>query len=1026
MKKQYIKSKGLFILLGVIGLSSLNIYSQARNTNKQKPTVKGVVVDEFNNPLSGVVINVNGESIGTISEPDGEFQLAGVYDPKSELSFSMLGYKTVVIEKGNEKQLYVKMTPDVSLSDQVISTSLGNRTRLSVTQAIATVTGDELSKTHHHTLGAALAGRLPGLIVRTGGNEPGNEGFTLNVRGTSTSTGRTPLILIDGMVVDKFSHLNPKDVESVNIYKDAAATALYGMQGGNGVISIVTKRGKLSKPSISINANYTMQNAIKTPTMLSSAQYATLVNEAYKNDGYGDNYMYSPDDIEAYKNGSNPDLYPNNNWYDMFVKPFVQTQNVDVAATGGSKYFKYYTSLGYMHQDSPFETDGTNVKDYGIHRFYVRSNVDVTVNDFITGFMNVAARIDRNTITNADGGTSGVLSSIFQLAPNIYGPLTPDGQVIVTPQFTNPTYARINRSGYRRQLGTDITANIGLNFDLSFITKGLSASGEAKFYTNALSNIHGQTDYERWTRDLTQPDKLEFFKYGASEYKPITLSKGVSYSYMSEFDVDLNYKRQFDIHGVGANAFWNYQYNNPAGSVIQPYVRMTYGLSASYSLSNIFYLDVLTSIQGSEQFMEGSRYGFFPAVSGAWIISNMDFMEKTKDVLSFLKLRASYGVTGNDQINDQRFLYKDNIKPGGAGYIGQLGNTINENRIANPFITWEKNRVANIGLEFSLFNQFMMGIDLFNEDRIDILTTTNNIPASLGIPGASLPYVNKGHITNKGIDLFAAYKKDISKDWTIGVNGNISFNKNKIKELNELYLGDDYAYPYRNKGYSVGQLWGYEIDYSNGNGYFNSQEEITKSGLTYEGQAPRPGDFIYVDQNGDDIIDEKDQKPFDDTSIPAFSWGAGFDLRWKNLDISVLFQGLGGYAQFMSGLGFYETANQGMYFENHLNAWTAERYKNGEYISAPALSNSTTASHKANNYYYQDRTFARLKNVEIGYTLPYKFFKNTLCKELRIYASGINLLTFDKMKSNDLDVEMSAIDAFPVSRYFTVGLNVTF
>lgn len=1025
MKKQYRNIRKYLFLLAILGVSSSNVLAKT-DQQSSKNVLRGVVVDEYNNPLSGVTINVIGEEIGAISEADGDFELKGIILPDSKISFSLLGYKTVAIEKGDDDKLFIKLSRDVSNSDQKIITAKDTRSKLSVTQAISTVTGEELSKTHHNTLGAALAGRLPGLIVRSEGNEPGSEKYTLNIRGTSTSTGRSPLILIDGMVSSDFDYINPNDVESVSVFKDAAAVALYGMQGGNGVISIVTKRGKLSKPSINVRANYSMQDAIVEPNMLSSYQYALLKNEASKNDGLGDFFDFDATEIQGFKDGSDLNLYPNNNWYDMFMKNKVQTENVDISATGGTKIFKYYTSLGYMHQDSPFKTDGTNVKDFGIHRFYVRSNVDVMINDFITGYMNVAARVQSNTITNDGGGTAGIMQSMFQIPPTVYGPLTPDGKVIVTPQYTSPTYARINRSGYLRKLQTDINANVGLNFDLNFITSGLSASAAAKFYTMAQSDIHGNTDYERWIKDPLKPNELEFIQYGTSIYKPITLTKGANYSYMSEFETKINYIKNIGDHSFAGNFLWNYQYSNPAGSVIQPYVRMTYGLSASYAFSNILYIDYTSSFQGSEQFKQGNRYGYFPSISGALLLSNFDFFSNLKNTVSLLKLRASYGLIGNDNMTGSRFLFKDQITSATGGYASGLFGVINESRIANPLITWEKNKVANIGVEFALLNEFILGVDLFHEDRTDVLTTTNNMPAVIGIPSASLPFVNNGHITNKGLDIYTSYSKDLSKDWSLGLNANISFNKNKIHELNELYLGDDYAYPYRNKGFSVGELWGYEIDYSNGTGYFNSQEEIVNSGLTYEGQAPRPGDFIYKDKNSDNIIDEKDMSPLGNTSIPKMSWGAGLDLRWKNLDLSVLFQGIGGFAQIMSGLGFYETANNGIFFENHLNAWTEERFKNGEKISAPALSSTTTASHKPNNYYLQDKSFVRLKNIEIGYTLPNSWLKKTLCDKIRLYVSGMNLLTFDKMKSNDLDVEMSAVDAFPVSRYFSAGLNVTF
>ena len=732
----------------------------------------------------------------------------------SKLSFELLGYSTKVVQKGDAKQLKITLNSDVACADQQINLINEKRSRLGVTQAVATVTGDELLKTNHQNLGAALAGRLPGLIVRSADNEPGSETFTLNVRGTSTTNGRAPLVLIDGMVSPTFNHLNPNDVESVNIYKDAAAIALYGMQGGNGVISIITKRGEISKRNISVNVEYSFQHAIKTPNMLSSWQYATLENEAYENDGFGRNYMYSDSEIQAYKQGKDPKLYPNNNWYDMFMKPVVQTENVFLSANGGSKHFKYYTSMGYMHQDSPFKTDGTNAKTYGLHRFDVRSNVDVLINDYISGYMNISARIDHDTNPNsANNNTSqDILRSIFNMHPNIYGPLTPDNQVVVTPQNTNPTYGRINRSGYIRSLNSYLNANLGIKFDLNFITKGLTAQVGAKFYTNALSNIHGNTNYERWTRDLSRKDELQFIKYGQDENRPLSLSKGVAYSYMSEFDFQFDYQRQFGHHGLSAQFFGNYQYDNPAGGEIQPYVRMNYGMRASYSYKDLFFADMVTSVQGSDYFKKGHRFGAFPAFSAGLVLNNLDCLKEYKSVLSLLKLRGSYGLVGNDVIGNKRFLYKDNYLPVSGGFISSLGGKIANNGFANPSITWEKGRIGNIGLDMTLFNQISLSLDLFKESRKDILCENRTTPSSSGMPSQILPYINSGKITNKGLELSLGWQKNVTKDLFISLSGNVACNKNKINDINELYRGDDYASPYREKGYSIGQNWGYEID----------------------------------------------------------------------------------------------------------------------------------------------------------------------------------------------------------------------
>lgn len=320
-----------------------------------------------------------------------------------------------------------------------------------------------------------------------------------------------------------------------------------------------------------------------------------------------------------------------------------------------------------------------------------------------------------------------------------------------------------------------------------------------------------------------------------------------------------------------------------------------------------------------------------------------------------------------------------------------------------------------------------VGVEYYNDRRTSILVDDNITPLLNGLSSDYLSKINLSEIHNSGVDLSLGYFKQINKDFSLGLSSNFAFNKNEIIEIGELPKADDYAYKYRQTGYRIGQTWGYEIDYSNGNGYFNSQEEIDKSGLTYVGKSPRPGDFIYIDQNSDNIIDEKDIVPIGESTIPQIAWGAELFLKWRSWDVSVLFQGLGKFGGFNNGIGYYETYNNGTFFEHHLKAWTSERYANGEVILAPALTKQGSSSQKNNNYYYQNKGFARLKNVEIGYTMKDKaFMKKMHINQLRFYISGMNLLTWDHMKTNDIDVEGGKVSNFPTSQYWTVGLNLNF
>ncbi|MFI3321860.1 MAG: SusC/RagA family TonB-linked outer membrane protein [Rikenellaceae bacterium] len=986
--------------------------------------VKGVVYDDVHRAVEGAIVKVNGLDVAVVTNADGTFEIPDMSSKSNELVIEYVGYKTTS-QMADGKLVKVYLTPDVAKANTVVSMIREERESQTIGASQYTVSGDELRRTSLNNVAAALAGRVPGLYVRTNTSEPGAETYSLYMRGSTTYNGNSPLILVDGQYGDIYN-VNINDVESVTVMKDAAGAAKYGMEAAAGIISIKTKRGSINtKPTISVNASYGVQQAAKTPTMLNSGQYATLVNEAWANDGYGSNYIYSDSQIASYFSGTDRDLYPNNDWYDMYMSDYVHTTDIHASAIGGGEYVQYYTSIGYLNQDSPFNADSP-IKEYGLDRFDVKSNLDVKINNFISGFVNVSARLENNIITNDDDGTDGIMDSVFDLPPTEYGPLTPDGDVIVTTTKTNSTYGRLNRSGYAKENNLNLSSNIGLKFDLDFITKGLSATGQYKYYTNNQSYTRGTTDYIRFTRDLTQPDELVFYQYGTTEDEPLSFEKESISNMRSDMDLQIDYNRTFGDHTISAQAFAYKQYLNAdylQGT--QPQRRVATGGQLSYGYKNFLYADIAASYVGSDQFPEGNRYGFFPSVAVATVLSNLDFL-KGNDVITYLKTRASYGIIGNDNFGDDRFIYTDYLEYSSTKPLTYTGGSISIVRLGNPLLTWEKSHKLNVGFDMTLFDAINFGMDYYNDRRTDILVDDNYTPLMSGSSSDILPQTNAGEIKNNGVEFQLGYTKNLSPDLTLSVNSNFSYYKNMVINAEEMPYTSDYAYTYRDTGFSLNQLWGYEIDYSNGNGYFNTQSELDASPLSYSGTAPRLGDFIYVDQNGDGIIDAKDVVPMGNTSTPQISWGVEAFLQYKSFDLSLQFQGLGKVGSFMSGIGYYESYNYGTYFTQHLTAWTQERYNNGEEITAPALTMNGSSSQKANNYYYQDRSFVRLKNVEIGYNLPKSVLNKISMDKLRIYGSITNALTFDKMSVDDRDVEGGAVNLFPTPRYFNVGLNLTF
>lgn len=433
---------------------------------------------------------------------------------------------------------------------------------------------------------------------------------------------------------------------------------------------------------------------------------------------------------------------------------------------------------------------------------------------------------------------------------------------------------------------------------------------------------------------------------------------------------------------------------------------------------------------GSEQFAPSHRFGFFPAVSAGWVVSNEAFMQPFANVVSNLKFRASYGKVGNDRMGSARFLYQDNITMGGGplGSLG-LGQGVNQGLLGNPNISWEVAEKQNFGVDLGLFGDLNISFDYFVENRSQILISRGTIPELQGVPLGNIPKANLGRVDNRGYEIEVTYNKPLSKDFSVMVRGNFGYNHNTVKFVDESMRDDTYAYQYRRTGYSLGQQWGYKIDYSNGNGYFNSQQELDAylAKTAYGFGVPRLGDFIYQDLNGDGTIDAKDEAPVKYTNIPGITYGFSLGLRYRGFDFTAFFQGVGRYSSmFGSPQGVYEYIIRGTYFGYHKTAWTPERYASGEKITYPALSTHTTTNHRGNDFFIMNRAFTRLKNIELAYTLPARSLTKIGVQELRLYVSGQNLITWDHLPLNHLDPENVGSIDYPVTRMANIGVNITF
>ncbi len=784
-----------------------------------------------------------------------------------------------------------------------------------------------------------------------------------------------------------------------------------------------------------------VQQVTTKPAFYDAASYAEMRNQAAFNDGLGQNYFYSPEQIENYRSGVNKDLYPNNNWYNQYMKDLASMQRASVNLSGGNDKILFYSNINFMHQGGQFKTDQSKYNPNANNVWFnYRSNVDMTINKYLKAFVRLSGNIKRERTPGASN--EAVYGSIFQIPSNVYGPVTPPetdkgtgeilddgGKVITTERVASPTYGMLNRTGYRRHTVTNITSQFGLDLDMGFLTKGLNLSGVFAYQTNSVGSLSTTQDYERWVR-TDNPDTLAFVKKGGETNTPLAYSKSHSYYYHLTYNTALNYKRGFGKHNVSGMAYMFYQNLTKAdvsSPWLLPYNRVSSGFEATYGYDSRYLVKFDVGYSGSEQYARSQRYIATPAVSAAWVASNEAFLQNAA-WLSNLKLRASYGKTANDQSGLNRYAYLDNVTVSGGGPIGYLQYNINENQRGNPYIQAEVSTKKNFGIDLGLFNSVSVSVDVFDEKMENmIVSAVSTIPSYQGIPLNFYPSTNSGTFKNTGYEIVAGYDKAVNRDLAFSVGGMISYARNTLVKINEATKTTDYAYIKWKEGYSFGQQFGYQVDYSNGNGFFNTQAELDNNAPDYGGLGdPRLGDLKYKDLNGDNKIDDRDKAPVGTGALPRVVYGIHGGLNYKAFELNFLFQGVSSYSKIMDGTGIWETSFDGVFGALHANAWTQERYANGQKISSPALSLTKTVNHEPSDYYNYNRAYLRLKNLELAYTLPAALASAITAEKVRFVLSGQNLITWDKMKSDDFGSEGGGYAAFPVYKVYNVGISVTF
>ena len=943
------------------------------------------------------------------------------------------------------------------------SAAYGTAKKSDLTGAVAVVDMKSLGDVPASSVSSALQGRIAGMDMMSSTGEPGAEA-SIQIRGArSISAGNAPLIVVDGVIdaVSDLNEINPSDIKSISVLKDASATALYGVQGANGVILIQTRKGQKGKAQLNISVDQSWTSFTKEPSRLHSWEYCELRNEALMNDRQAPEF--SEETIAKFRNPllgldpSSPDydnqvairkaVYCDNDYYRMYLKSNTPQTRANANISGGTDFVNYFVNVGYIHQGGNLNTESPDYLGYDpqcyMNRLSLRSNLDFHITKNLTASLNIASYAENvNMPAVGDlyrGDQSWMITDIIYQSQTILpispGPVTDprfggvsDG-VVGYNYLDRSAYEIINRRGFHTNKRKNLNTQFSVNWDLGeLVTKGLSVNGMAAYDTYNIGVLEGRKKEQVYNVRVDYDSETLSYSSNGDKIEPLTMTSSRLSNYQIYVQGSINYARTFGKHNVTAMAtayrrFWE------GTSANIPYNVLGTAARATYSFDDRYLVEGNLGYNGSEQFAPSKRFGLFPSGSIGWIASNESFLKGNK-YLTWLKFRASYGLVGNDSMGGLRFLYQDdNQIQSGNGFVQGLGGKIvKEGLIGNKNITWELSKKMNLGVEIGLFKDFRINVDYFTEKRDQILLKRRTVPSFQGVSSDYIPRVNMGKVDNHGVDVEVSYSHTFNRDFSISSRVNFGFNDNTAIELDEPMRSEEYAYQYHEEGFRLGQEFGYLIDWdSPGNGYFTSQDEIDSYYPYGFGGKPRVGDFVYKDVNGDGVIDQKDLSPIGySTTVPGLNYGISLGLNFKGIDFNVLFSGLGRYSKYYSGQGVVEWTKQGTYFDWTRNGWTEERYKNGEKITYPAISTTKTVSHTENDFFIQNRSFLRLKNIELGYTLPERFLSKVGVKALRVYVSGQNLFVWDNLRITHIDPEQNNSYGYPITKNVTLGLNINF
>lgn len=1058
------RSRWKLLVLGALFMALFQPgYSQTRS-------VTGTVTGTDQTPLVGASVLIKGTTQGALTDNQGGFTVS-VAPGNDTLVVSYIGFATKEVGIAGQSNVTIVMEESGSSLDEVVVVAYGTQKKETVTGAVAGVKGVELVKSPAVDLSNSLAGRIPGLVVIQTSGEPGFDGARVNIRGTNTLGNSSPLIVIDG-IPDRdggLGRLAPQDIESISVLKDASA-AIYGARAANGAILITTKRGKTGKPTVTYDLNLGWSQPTVIPEMSNAVEYANIMNELpiYKSvpvDEWGAawqavqtngfytsptpgvgtiNANYSPEAVRKHGDGSDPWGFPDTDWFGDAFKTWSPQNRHNLQFAGGGANFRYMASLGYIHQDAYYHESATYYNQYNS-----RINLDADINQYINAKVGIMARReDRNFPTESAGAIFRMLMRGRPTEPEVWpngkpGPDIENGQ--------NPYVITTNATGYDHQPTDFLQANGSIDITNPWID-GLTLT-----LMGSVDHRRGERKLWRTPWELYYWDRVSFEADGVtpllepavrSNFTDPRLQMSSNSVLNTNLTALLSYDKSFGGNNLNAmvgvtketfegSGFLAFRRNYISAAVDQLFAggslqqntggsgyeraRLGYYGRLQYNYQEKYLAEFIWRYDGSYIFPEDSRFGFFPGILAGWNISNEPWFNV--GFIDYLKLRGSYGEMGNDQVffngSLQEYAYLSTYGFGEYPIDRQVVTTLRETVLANPDFTWERAKNTNVGLDATLFNgKVDLVLEYFINKRDQILIQkTGSTPASSGI-NTLLPPVNAGEVDNKGFEFNVAYNGNINKEFRFRAGINAGYAKNEVIFMDEVPGAPDYQ---RMEGKPIGAYLVYESD-----GVFRDQAEIEANTIDYSGVTGQliPGDMKIRDYNGDGVIDADDQVRLEENVTPTFNFGATLDIQYKGFDLSALFQGATGASWFIRT----ESGDIGNFLKySHDNRWSIDNPSSEHPRLASRGDTYYTGGNFGNNTYYLfSKDYVRLKNLELGYSLPQALLNRVKIRGLRFYVNGLNLFTISAQDIFDPEAENSAGTYYPQARVINTGLSLTF